>query len=100
MTLTVIVPPAFLALTTTPSIVPSFAEETWPVSAAGACADAPWDIIKGSAVAAAAVKIDQPVRIVASVDRVRWNLFVGIGRRGGSVRRRYETGPFGNAREA
>src|ERR1700738_4731247 len=66
MTLTVIVLPAFLALTTTPSIAPSLAEDTWPVSAAGACAYAARDSIKGSAVAAAAVVVDQPVRIVAS----------------------------------
>src|SRR5580704_11416984 len=63
MTLTVMVPPAFLALTTTPSL----AEDTCPPSATGACACANWGRAK-VATAAAAVMIDQRMRIVAS----RW----------------------------
>jgi hypothetical protein len=38
------VEPSFLALTSTPSIGPSSAEVTWPLSAAAACASAPVDI--------------------------------------------------------
>jgi len=34
----VMVPPSFLALTSTPSMAPSCCEVTWPVSAAGAWA--------------------------------------------------------------
>src|ERR1700720_3120989 len=64
MTLTVMVPPAFLALTTTPSMAPSLAEDTCPASA---CAWANWGSAKVAA-AAAAVMIDQRMRIVAS----RW----------------------------
>src|SRR5580704_195875 len=89
------VPPAFLALTTTPSIAPSLAEDTWPVSAAGACAHAAWENNRGSAVAAAAVMIDQPVRIVASDGIV----FAGIGRRRCLHRRRCNRYPFTIARE-
>jgi hypothetical protein len=36
-TLMLIVEPSFLALTTTPSIAPSSAELTWPVSATAPC---------------------------------------------------------------
>ncbi len=75
------VPPAFLALMTTPSIAPSLAEDTWPVSAAGACAHAAWENTKGSAVAVAAVMIDQPMRIVASDGSVSPELGVCLDRR-------------------
>jgi len=37
-TVVVIVEPSFLVLTSTPSIAPSSAEDTWLVSAAGVCA--------------------------------------------------------------
>src|SRR3954468_12900352 len=38
---TVMLEPSFLALTTTPSMLPSWVDETTPVSAAAPCASAP-----------------------------------------------------------
>src|SRR5262249_34947506 len=63
MTLTVMVPPAFLALTTTPSMAPSLADDTCPARAAGASAFAASVAAKQNAARAAAVKVDKRVRM-------------------------------------
>src|SRR5258708_28525154 len=63
------VPPALLALTTTPSMAPSLADDTCPARAAGACALALWVAAKQNA-ARAAVRVDRRVRMGASPWRV------------------------------
>src|SRR5438105_4378538 len=60
------VEPAFLALTSTPSIAPSSAEVTCPVSAAGACARAGKDPACNSAIARPADVRRYLMRVVPS----------------------------------
>src|SRR5215467_13666826 len=57
------VSPALLALTTTPSMAPSLADDTWPERATGACALAVWVVAKQNAARVAAVKAVRRVRI-------------------------------------
>jgi hypothetical protein len=68
ITLTVIVDPSFLALTTTPSIGPSSCEVTCPTSAAGPSGSAAADTILGAELNAP--KTRQPVAIRTRI-RVR-----------------------------